>query len=122
MRDRTDNPELIMDILADILRRLPNLRVLTFSITGHGYDDSLDYLFENVLQATDACSDTLRLLNWYGRVEISFNSWASILENHPELEAIDASVVLSLLVNLHIVFDSLKSIYVDYRTRNMRPY
>ena len=117
VRDRTDNSKFIMDILADILRRLPNLRVLTFSITGHGYDESLDHVPENVLQATDACRDTLRLLNWYGGVEFSSNSWAWFLENHPQIEAINAPVVLTRLGNSHIVLDSLKSIYVDYRTR-----
>ena len=112
MRDRTDNPELIMDILADILRRLPNLRVLTFAITGHGYYDSYEYLPENVLQATNACRDTLRLLNWYGGVKPPSNTWASFLENHPRLEAINAPVALTQLENSHIVLDSLKSIYV----------
>ena len=53
-----------MDILADILRRIPNLRVLTFSITVRGYGDS--FLPQKVLQATNACRDTLRLVNWYG--------------------------------------------------------
>jgi hypothetical protein len=124
MRDRTDNPELIMDILADILRRLPNLRVLTFAITGNGYDD--EYLPENVLQATNACRDTLRLLNWYRGVRLSSNSWVPFLENHPRLEAINAPVVLTQLQleNSHIVLDSLKSIYVRCqnpasRTQNM---
>ena len=119
MRDRTDNPELIMDILADILRRLPNLRVLTFSITGHGYEDSSNpyyFLPENVLQATNACRDTLRLLNWYGGVKPSSNTWASFLENHPRLEAINAPVVLTQLGNSHIVLDSLKSIYIHCHT------
>ena len=112
MRDRTNNPGLIMDILADILRRLPNLRILTFLITGHGYDE---YLPEKVLQATTACRDTLRLLNWYGGVAPSSNTWASFLENHPRLEAINAPVVLTQLGNSHIVLDSLKSIYVHCR-------
>ena len=112
MRDRTDNPGLIMDILADILRRLSNLRVLTFAITGHGYD-AFDFLPHNVLQATNACRDTLRLLNWYGGVRPPSNTWASFLENHPRLEAINAPVVLTQLGNSHIVLDSLKSIYIN---------
>ena len=119
IRDRTDNPEFILDILADILRRLPNLRVLTFAITGHGYDDPRKpYLFlpENVLQATNACRDTLRLLNWYGGLKPSSNSWASFLENHPRLEAINAPVLLTQLENPHIVLDSLKSIYIYCHT------
>ena len=116
MRDRTDNPGLIMDILADILRRLPNLRVLTFAITGHGYDDPFNYLPYSVLQATNACRDTLRFLNWYGGVRPSSNTWASFLENHPRLEAINAPVTLTQLGNSHIVLDSLKSIYIHCRT------
>ena len=119
MRDRTDDPELIMDILADLLRRLPNLRVLTFAITGHGYEDSRNlyhFLPENVLQATNACRDTLRLLNWYGVVKPSSNTWASFLENHPRLEAINAPVLLTQLENSHIVLDSLKSIYIHCHT------
>ena len=116
MRDRTGNPGLIMDILADILRRLPNLRVLTFSITGHGYDEYCKYLPEEVLQATNACRNTLRLLNWYGGVRLSSNNWASFLENHPRLEAINAPVVLTQLGNSNIVLDSLKSIYVHCQT------
>ena len=117
MRDRIDNPGLIMDILADILRRLPNLRVLTFAITGHGYSDFYgNYLPENILQATNACRDTLRLFNWYGGLEPSSNTWASFLENHPRLEAINAPVALTQLENSHIVLDSLKSIYVHCQT------
>jgi hypothetical protein len=123
MRDQTENPGLIMDILADILRRLPNLRVLAFAITGNNYDECLP---ENVLQATNACRDTLRLLNWYRGVRLSSNSWVPFLENHPRLEAIDAPVVLTQLQveNSHIVLDSLKSIYVRCqnpasRTQNM---
>ena len=49
-----------MDILADILRWLPNLCVLTFAVTSH---DSYEYFPENVLQAAYACRDNLRLLN-----------------------------------------------------------
>ena len=116
MRDQTDNPVLIMDILADILRRLPNLRVLTFAITGHGYDHTYDYLPERVLQATNVCRDTLRLLNWYGGVSPTYNAWASFLENHPRLEAISAPVDLIQLGNSHIVLDSLKSIFVHGQT------
>ena len=101
-----------MNILADILGRLPNLRVLTFSITGHGYDGSYEYLPERVLRATNACRDTLRLLNWYSGVRPSSYTWASFLENHPRLEAINAPVSLSRLENSHIVLDSLKSIFV----------
>lgn len=110
MRDRTDNPQLIMDILADILRRLPNLRVLTFAVVGHGYDSQ--YLPENILQATNPCRDTLRFLNWYGGLRPSSNTWASFLENHPKLEAINAPVFLTKLENSHIVLDSLKSVYI----------
>ena len=112
MRDRTDNPGFIMDILADILRRLPNLRVLTFSITGHGYQK---YLPENVLQAASACRDTLRLLNWYRGARPSSDTWASFLENHPQLEAINVPVVLTH-ASSHIVLDSLKSIYLHRQT------
>ena len=118
MRDQTDNPVLIMDILADILRRLPNLRVLTFAITGHGYDHTYDYLPERVLQATNVCRDSLRLLNWYGGVSPTYNAWASFLENHPRLEAISAPVDLIQLGNSHIVLDSLKSIFVHCRPSN----
>ena len=38
MRDRTDNPGSIMGILADILRRQPYLRGLTFLIFSYGYN------------------------------------------------------------------------------------
>jgi len=114
MRDRTDDPRLIMDILADILRRLPNLRILTFAVIGHGYAASNHsyYLPENVLQASSACRDTLRLLNWYGGLGPSSNTWASFLENHPRLEEINMPVALTQLENSHIVLNSLKSVYV----------
>jgi hypothetical protein len=118
MRDRTDDSGLIMDILADILERLPNLRVLTFAVVGHGYSAfyKSNYLPENVMQATNACRDTLRLLNWYGGLRPSPNTWASFLENHPRLEAINAPVVLAQPVNSNIVLDSLKSVYVHCQT------
>jgi hypothetical protein len=118
MRDRTDNPGLIMDILADLLSRLPNLRILTFSITGHGYGEHYNFLLAKVLQATDACRDTLRLLNWYGGVVPPFTAWASFLQNHPRLEAINAPVIILPPGNSHIVLDSLKSIYVHCRRSN----
>ena len=110
MRDRTDNPALIMGILVDILRRLPNLRVLTFAIVGHGYNAL--HFPDSVLQATNACRDTLRLLNWYGGLKPFPKAWESFLENHPQLEAINAPVILNHLKNSHIVLDSLKSVYV----------
>lgn len=119
MRDRTDDRGLIMDILADILRRLPNLRILTFAVIGHGYNTHNSYYIpENVLQATSACRDTLKFLNWYGGVRPSSDgpSWASFLENHPRLEAINAPVALTQLGNSHIVLDSLKSVYVHCST------
>ena len=116
MRDRTDNPGLIMDILADILRRLSNLRILTFAIVGHGY--YLDYFPENVLQATNACRDSLLFLNWYGGLKPFPNTWASFLENHPRLEAINVPVALTQLGNSHIVLNSLKSVYVYYSARS----
>ena len=112
IRDRTDNSGLIMGILANILRRLPNLRILTFAITGHGYYDRYKVLPDNVLQATNACRDTLQLINWYGGAMFSSKSWASFLENHPRLEAINVPVVLTQPGNSHIFLDSLKSIYV----------
>ncbi|KAF8800055.1 hypothetical protein BYT27DRAFT_7245794 [Phlegmacium glaucopus] len=115
MRDRTDDPGAIMDILADILNRLPNLRILTFTLSGHGYQAS-HYLPENVLQATNACRDTLRFLNFYGGLGPSSNSWASFLMNHPRLEAINAPVALTQLGNPHLVLNSLKSIYVHCYT------
>jgi hypothetical protein len=107
---------LTMDILADILRRLPNLRILTFAVIGHGYN--FYYLPENVLQATNACCNTLRLLNWYGGPRPSSNAWKSFLENHTRLEAINAPVGLTQLGigNSHIVLNSLKSVYVHCRT------
>ena len=118
IRDRTDNSGSIMDILADILERLPNLRVLTFAVVGHGHCAFYEsnYLPENVIQATNACRDTLRLLNWYGGLRPSPNTWASFLENHPRLEAINAPVVLTQLGNSNIVLDSLRSIYVHCQT------
>ena len=113
IRDRTDNRALIMDILTDILRRLPNLRILTFAVIGHGYDAYYDYyLPESVLEATNACRDTLQILNWYGGLKPPPNAWASFLENHPRLEAINVPVALTQLENSHIVLNSLKSVYV----------
>ena len=116
IRDRTDDPDLIMDILADILRQLPNLRILTFAVIGHGYN--FYYLPENVLQATNACCNTLRLLYWYGGPRPSSDAWKSFLENHTRLEAINAPVALTQLGigNSHIVLNSLKSVYVHCRT------
>ncbi|KAF8800053.1 hypothetical protein BYT27DRAFT_7200541 [Phlegmacium glaucopus] len=121
MHDRTDDPGAIMDILADILNRLPNLRILTFAVFGLGYKAS-HYLPENVLQATNACRDTLRFLNCYGRLGPSPNSWASFLMNHPRLEAINAPVALTKLGNPHLVLNSLKSIYVHCYTDQSESY
>ncbi|KAF8960812.1 hypothetical protein BDZ97DRAFT_2077299 [Flammula alnicola] len=106
MRDSADDPGAIMATLADIMTCLPNLRILTFSITGQFYDRVLP---STVLESL-TCRDTLKFVHWYIFPQPTTQAWTSFLENHPYLESINGNFRIS--PNSHIQLNSLKMVHV----------
>jgi hypothetical protein len=84
-RDSTSNARADMDALADLMTHLPNLRVLTFSITGHQYKKILP---GKILESV-SCRETLKFVHFYTYCRPPSESWAAFLEQHPYLESVD---------------------------------
>ncbi|KAF8154539.1 hypothetical protein B0H34DRAFT_527346 [Crassisporium funariophilum] len=126
MRDDIKDLEGLMDTLAEIISRLPNLRVLLFGITGRGYHYPQSELIGhyspwsvfighlhlpgNVLRAANSCRDTLTYVNWSNTIcTPHISDWTSFLENHPRLESIN--VPCAIQEDSRVSFDCLKTIY-----------
>lgn len=108
MRDRpSGNPQLVMNALARILSCLPNLRILTFSITGHRYRPTLP---SNVLQAL-VCHQTLRVVHWYTDHFPSISSLSAFIRDYPRLQSANANEIMNSQMP-HIHLDSLEIVHV----------
>lgn len=108
MRDNPSrNPQVEMNALAGILTHLPNLRILTFSITGHRYRQTLP---SNVLHSL-ICRDTLKIVHWYTPNFPSFSSFSAFLKEHPHLESVNMNEIMNSSIP-RIRFDSLNTVHV----------
>ncbi len=108
MRDNpSKNPQVEMNALAGILTHLPNLRILTFSITGHRYRETLP---ANVLYSL-ICRDTLRIVHWYTPHFPSISSLSSFLKEHPHLESVNANEIMNTSIP-QIQLTSLNTVHV----------
>ena len=105
MRDTTKTPETIFATLADILTYLPNLCILTFSITGRGFF-AVPFPLPNVVLDSITSSGSLRCVQWYNRVSTPLpHHWTTFLQRHPEIEVLDGaqSVELNTRIKLRAV-------------------
>ena len=110
MRDKPNrNPQIEMNALAGILTHLPNLRILTFSITGHRYRETLP---SNVLHSL-VCRDTLRIVHWYTPHFPSIESLSALLEDHLHLESVNANEIMNTSIP-QIQLNSLNTIHVRW--------
>ncbi|KAF8900700.1 hypothetical protein CPB84DRAFT_1018931 [Gymnopilus junonius] len=108
MRDKADGPNEILSALADIMACLRNLRVLTFSVKGQGYDIRKP-LPSSVLRSL-SCHDTLKVVHWYNDyLQPTTGDWTSFLEVHSQLESIRGRFLLA--PNNHVKLEALKTIY-----------
>ena len=110
MRDKPNrNPQIEMNALAGILTHLPNLRILTFSITGHRYRETLP---SNVLHSL-ICRDTLRIVHWYTPHFPSIESLSALLEDHLHLESVNANEIMNTSIP-QIQLNSLNTVHVRW--------
>ncbi|KJA18294.1 hypothetical protein HYPSUDRAFT_205536 [Hypholoma sublateritium FD-334 SS-4] len=108
MRDNPNrNPQVEMDALAGILAHLPNLRILTFSITGHRYRQTLP---SNVLHSL-VCRDTLKIVHWHTPHFPSISSFSAFLKEYPHLESVNVNEIMnSSIPQIHL--NSLNTVHV----------
>ncbi|KIM38594.1 hypothetical protein M413DRAFT_12776 [Hebeloma cylindrosporum] len=103
MRDATQAPETVLATLADILTYLPNLCILTFSITGRGFSSSLP----NVVLNSITSSGSLKYVQWYNSVAKPLpHPWTVFLQRHPKIEVLDGGLEVTL--NAQINLDAVK--------------
>ena len=96
MRDMTKTPETVFATLADILTYLPNLCILTFSITGRGFFP-LSSPLPNVVLNSITSSGSLRCVQWYNCVSTPLpHHWTTFLQRHPEIEVLDGAQSIEL--------------------------
>ncbi|KAF9481754.1 hypothetical protein BDN70DRAFT_991646 [Pholiota conissans] len=109
LRDSTDKPRADIDALGNIMTHLPNLRVLTFSITGHRYQRTLS---PKVLWSV-SCRDTLKFVHFYTTCLPSAEAWTVFLQNHPNLESLNLNEISKAGRHpLTMQFDSLKVVHI----------
>ena len=108
MRDRPNSDSQVeMDALASILAHFSNLRILTFSITGHGYEQRLP---PNVLLSLK-CRNSLKIVHWYTPYLPSMSALSAFLEEHPHLESTNTNKIINPSIS-RIRLNSLKIIHV----------
>jgi hypothetical protein len=116
MRDATETPDTVFATLADILTYLPNLCILTFSITGHGFASSLP----NIVLNSVPSSGSLKCVHWYNCISMPLAPhWTAFLQRHPEIESLDGKVATT--PNAHIKLDAVKIVHgYPIRTRRWK--
>jgi len=106
MRDATETPHTVFATLADILTYLPNLCILTFSITGHGFASSMP----NIILNSVTSSGSLKCVHWYNRITTPLAlHWTTFLQRHSEIESLDGKVATT--PNAHIKLDAVKIVH-----------
>ena len=106
MRDATKTPETVFATLANILTYLPNLCILTFSITGHGFSSSLP----NIVLNSVTSSGSLKCVHWYNCITTPLHPhWTTFLQRHPEIELLDGKVAIT--PNVDIKLDAVKIVH-----------
>ena len=105
MRDATTTPKAVFASLAGILRYLPNLCILAFSITGHGFPSLLPKFVLN-----SVTSSSLKCVQWCNVVvKPSHQHWSAFLRKHPEMEYLDGEQATTL--NAPVKLDAVKILY-----------
>ena len=106
MRDATETPDIVFTTLADILTYLPNLCILTFSITGHGFASSLP----NIVLNSVTSSGSLKCVHWYNCITTPLAPHrTAFLQRHSEIESLDGNVATT--PNAHIKLDAVKIVH-----------
>jgi hypothetical protein len=106
MRDATQTSETVFATLADILTYLPNLCILTFSITGHGFLP-LSSSLPNIVLNSITSSGSLKCVQWYNCVSTPLpHHWTAFLQRHSEIEVLDGAQMVTL--NAHINLGAVK--------------
>ncbi|KIM37654.1 hypothetical protein M413DRAFT_259032 [Hebeloma cylindrosporum] len=107
MRDATQTPGATFATLADILAHLPNLCILTFSITGYGFSESP---LPNAVLNSITSSGSLKCVQWHNAITTpSSRNWTAFLQKHPELEFLDGKQNIDW--NPHIKLDAVKILH-----------
>ena len=107
MWDTTETPSTVLATLADILTYLPNLCILTFSITGHSF---FNFVLPNVVLNSITTSGSLKCVRWYNSItRPSPQPWTEFLQKHPEIEVLDGGQ--GVLLNAHIKLDAVKILH-----------
>jgi hypothetical protein len=109
LRNSTSSLRADMNALADVMKCLPNLRVLTFSITGHQYKERLA---PKVL-ASVSCRETLKFVHFYTYCIPSTENWTVFLERHPYLESANLNNHI-FPDSFHGRLDCLRTIHLNY--------
>lgn len=69
--------------LASMLACFPNLRILTLSPTGHGYNDKIYTAFDSL-----SAPGSLKAIHLRTTLSCPLDRWTNILERHPALQSI----------------------------------
>jgi len=112
MGDATESPRAVFDTFADILTCLPNLCILTFSITERGFGSPLP----NVVLESITTSGSLKCVQWYNPIAMPRgHHWTAFLQRHPEIEFLRDQLIM---LNAQVKLDAVKILYrYPLRTR-----
>ncbi|KAF8178894.1 hypothetical protein BJ912DRAFT_647118 [Pholiota molesta] len=111
LRNSTSDPRADMDALAGVMKYLPNLRVLTFSITGNLYKKRIP---PNVLGSV-SCRETLKFVHFYTYCLPSAENWTVFLEQHPYLESANLNNHI-FSARSHGRLSCLRTIHINHDT------
>lgn len=111
------NPEIesektVMGSLAQLLSYLPNLQVLTFSITGPRARTKLP---SDVFQSL-TCHRTLRILHWYTYFFLPVTDWSVFLKKTSQIESINTFHEFPYSEITDNALDSLKVVHFNERS------
>ncbi|KDR66438.1 hypothetical protein GALMADRAFT_273548 [Galerina marginata CBS 339.88] len=111
MRDMAHEPIQTLNALAGIMTCLPNLRILIFSVTGHGYD--LIPALPPVVLRSLSCPETLRAVHWHTDIlHPEADDWTSFLEHHPNIESLRSRISVTTGKDKTVRLHSLRTIEI----------